>query len=338
MISRRRNLNLHSLARLLGLLFLLCNTARAQSVILHLRNGDRIAGTILSENTNSVTVSTVWIKELVVPLAQIERRELTTAEATAAKPSPDTNNAVFALKPGTLGLPMLPPPLPKPWYKQWKGDASLGLDLLRGATDRELYYGRFNATYSHPYASDPKQFFRNIFNYSAEYGKTDGVLSADDMGGSSKTDLDVDRRIYLYNLGSASYDVIRKIDLHYEDGPGAGYHIFTGTNFVLNGELGANYQVEERSDNTRTSSFYYRLGEDFAWKPTKLMTLTEKFEFFPRSDNLKQYRSRFESNLSYALLFNFSLNLTVIDLYDTQPAIGVPPNELQFRTSLGVKF
>ncbi|MDB6068214.1 MAG: hypothetical protein JWR26_4422 [Pedosphaera sp.] len=331
MIFRHPNLKAHGWAVALAL-FVLSGSARAQSVILHLQNGDRIAGTITSENTNAVTLSTVWIKELKVPLSQIERRETPPAATTAV-----TNAVVAETKPGKVILPAATL-TNSPWYKQWKGDASIGTDILRGATTRELYYARLNATYSHAYASDPKQFFRNIFCYSAEYGKTDGVLSADDMGGTSKTDLDVSRKVYFYNLGGAGYDQIRKIDLHFEDGPGAGYHIFTGTNFVLNGELGGNYQVEDRSDNTRTENFYYRLGEDFSWKPSKLMTLTEKFEFLPRAESLKQFRSRFESNLSYALMLNFSLNLTLIDLYDTRPASGVPPNELQFRTSLGIKF
>ena len=37
-------------------------------------------------------------------------------------------------------------------------------------------------------------------------------------------------------------------------------------------------------------------------------------------------------------MMTFSLNFTVVDLYDTRPALGVPRNEFQFRTSLGFKF
>jgi hypothetical protein len=333
MTRRRRNPDTICRALILALVLLGCST-RAQNVILHLRNGDRLAGAIISESTNEVRLSTIWSKELVVPVSQIERREILPAEVTAAP----TTNGVVPAKPVVVSKTTNAPPA-VPWYKHWKGDASIGTDLERGGTtDRALYYGKLNLTYSHPYARDPKQFFRNIFTYSAEYGKTDGTVSANDMGGSSKTDFDFSRKIYAYNLGAASYDVIRKIDLHYEDGPGAGYHLFTGTNFIVNTELGANYQVEYRSDDTSTHSVYYRLAEDVTWKINHQMNLTEKYEFFPRVDNLGQYRSRFESTLSYALMLNFSLNVSVIDLYDTQPATGVPANDFQLRTSLGVKF
>lgn len=369
MIRIRHRLDLISWTFALAVLFL-GNSARAQSVILHLRNGDRIAGTILSENTNTVTVSTVWIKELAVPVSQIERREILPAIPVAATTNANvatvtnivistntpagtnTNNVVATTntvpvakgtntvaaggKPAVLALTTNAPPAP--WFKRWKGEAAVGLDMERGATDHELYYGKLKATYSQPYLSDPKEFFRNIFTYDAAYGKTDGVLSDNRMGGSSKTDFDVNPKVYVYNLGAASYDVIRKINIHYEDGPGVGYHLFKDTNFVVNLELGGNYQVEDRSDNTDTRSFYYRFGEDVTWKMNKQMALTEKFEIFPRVDYFEQFRSRFECNLSYALIFNFSLNFTVVDLYDTRPAMGVPNNDFQFRTSLGFKF
>jgi hypothetical protein len=128
------------------------------------------------------------------------------------------------------------------------------------------------------------------------------------------------------------------INRHYEDGPGIGYHWITRSNFVVNLELGANYQVEDRSDGTRTENFYTRLGEDLTWKISKQMNLTEKAEYSQQSDYATEYRTRFEATLSYALLLNVSLNLSVIDFYDTRPTASVPNNDLQIRTSLGVKF
>ena len=57
-------------------LFCLASTAHsADSVILLLRNGDRLTGTIVSQDTNRIVLSTPWIKELIVPLSQISKRE-----------------------------------------------------------------------------------------------------------------------------------------------------------------------------------------------------------------------------------------------------------------------
>ena len=295
-----------------------CRAAAAEDVILHLRNGDRLAVVLLSESTNSLRVSNAWAGVLTVPVSQVERREMS---AVAKAPPPP-------------GLPAIPaPPL-----TTWNGNADLGTDVLRGAANRELYHTRLSLTYANPYERDPKQFFRNTFTYWADYGMTEGVRSANNMAGTSKTDFDLSRKVYAYNLGGGGYDEIRKIDLHVEEGPGAGWHMLAVSNFVFNAELGANYQAEDRADNTERRNFYYRLGQNLTWRPGKLLTLAQKMEYLPRVEDLEEYRFRFESTLSYALMLNLSLNLSVVNFYDTQPVPGVPPNDLQVRTSLGVKF
>jgi len=158
------------------------------------------------------------------------------------------------------------------------------------------------------------------------------------MGGSDKTDFDILNRFYVYNLGGAGYDKIRKIDLHYEEGPGLGYHLLTLTNFVLDVEAGVNYQVQDRSDNTSSEKFFYRLAELATWKLNKRLTFTEKVEYFPQVEDVDEYRARIEANLSYGIWGNLSLNVTLLDLYDTQPAHNVPRNDLQVRSSLGITF
>src|SRR5260221_14395271 len=58
------------------LVVLLCSPLQgADSITLYLRNGDRITGTITSEDTNRVVLSTPWIKEVIVPATQISKRE-----------------------------------------------------------------------------------------------------------------------------------------------------------------------------------------------------------------------------------------------------------------------
>jgi hypothetical protein len=45
-----------------------------------------------------------------------------------------------------------------------------------------------------------------------------------------------------------------------------------------------------------------------------------------------------ESTLRYPVSNHLSLNLNVVDLYDTQPAAGVDRNDLQIRSTIGVNF
>ena len=144
--------------------------------------------------------------------------------------------------------------------------------------------------------------------------------------------------MYVYDAAGAGYDEIRKIDHRFAIGPGLGYHLLKLTNFVVNTEAGFNYQAEYRTDDTQTENFYLRLAEQVGWKINTRFSLDEKFEFFPQVENFSQYRFRLESSLKYHLNQNLFLSLTLLDQYDTSPAPGVPQNDLQIRSSIGVKF
>ncbi len=334
---------------LLGALLLVwAIPARTQNLVLHLKNGDHLTGSIVSENTNEVLLSTCWITNLAVPVSQIESRELlpigpTNSAAGLAQVPVQTNsipttNVAAKLALARTAAGPAAASATNDWWHRWKGDISLGTDLIFGSSDQQIYFGHLKLNYAQPYRSDPKEFFRNELSYDGEYGRTDGLVTANRMDGSSKTDFDLGRRPYVYNLGRIGYDEIRKINLGYEEGPGFGYHVVTRSNFVANAELGADYQQQNRSDGTTTKDVYFRLAEDSTWKVNDHITFTEKIEFMPRYANLTQFRSRIESTLAYGFLKNLSLNFTVLDFYDTEPAEGVKHNQFEFRSALGYKF
>ncbi len=336
----------------MGLAVLLLGVAEpvvAQTVILHMKNGDRIAGRIVSETTNSLVITTPWVKELSVPISEVARREM----APVALEQAAEQNRIFITTNGMTGLnsatpipavSVAPPHVTKA-TRSLSGEARIGADFLYGANNQQIYYGRLKLTYKHPYLSNPNEYFLNILDFSMDYGRTktltatnsETVLSANRLDATDKTDVDIGRRFYVYDLASVGYDEVRKINFRDEIGPGLGYHLFTHTNLVVNTEAGADYQEEYRSDDTTTKDYFYRLAEDVSWKLNHHLTLTEKYEFFPKLD-AGTYRSRFESTLSYALWLNLSLNVTVLDLYDSKPAQEVPSNDLQVRSSVGVKF
>jgi putative salt-induced outer membrane protein len=205
------------------------------------------------------------------------------------------------------------------------------VDLLFSEKNRQLYSGRVKITHSY-------SRMRNLFDYQFAYGETDEEMTDNRMLASLKTDQELTRHFYLYNLGGAGYDVVRKIDFQWEAGPGLGYHWLKRTNFVFNTEAGLNYQAQYLEDNLEKEVVYLRLAEDATWKINARLSLDEKFEFFPSTENLADYRMRFESNLRYAIVNNLSFIVTVLDTYETQTARDVPQNDLQVRSSIGVKF
>jgi putative salt-induced outer membrane protein YdiY len=299
--------------------------AAAQQTIIHLRNGDRITGVIISEGTNSMVLSNALSPSIVIPQQSVARRE-----AVTAPPLVNTGMAV-AVAPATPTPPPVKTNVTRKPLVVWGGEIQLGADLGFSERNRQLYTGRakVNLTYDG---------LRNLFDYSFSYGRTDGIISANRMDGSIKSDYDLTRRLYIYNLAGGGYDEIRRIDRRYETGPGLGVHLVRRTNVVLKTEFGVNYQAQYLADDTETEKFFFRLAEEAGWKITPKLSFDEKFEFFPQVENFGIYRFRFESNIRYSLLNNLFFTVTVIDQYDSAPAEGIGPNDLQVRSTIGVKF
>ena len=339
--------------------FLLVNACRAETVTLHLRNGASVTGEMISLDTTFITITNAVLGKIAVPVVEVQRLEkkntgqaaghaaaspppatatnqppATQAAPTAPTQQPPPQAALPAPAPKPAATPAAQPPPVKPKPpKRWTIDAQVGADLQYNQNERRLYYGRAKWTYG-------KERFRSIVDYLATYGRTDGVLSANDMNGSVRVELDVEKnkRVFLFNAAGVGYNEIRKIDLGYDDSFGLGYKLIARTNLTLNTDIGVNYQRQNFSDGTSKDYGALRLGELMGWKISSKWVLDEKFEFYPRFTDIGHYRMRFETNLRYLLSNSLNLNFTLIDQYDTQPASSVTRNDLLVRATLGFKF
>ncbi len=114
----------------------LCLPARAVNVVVKLKNGDQLSGRLIAQETNQVIIATTWAETIVLPLSVIGG--LRTAEGDVLyappPPAPPPAPALAAAKP----MPM--PPAAR--MKNLTTTANLGMDLLLGAKDRQIYYTR----------------------------------------------------------------------------------------------------------------------------------------------------------------------------------------------------
>ena len=335
------------------LLAVLPSRLQAQQVILRLKSGDRLSGRIISESTNQLVLTNPTYGELTIPLGEIEGREAIPEpepETTPPPAQPLTNGSPAT---ATSGVVELGPPAPAPKPKNppiepanpeaapiastpnyWKHDVQFGLNLRYSTKDQQEYLFIARSTYAKP----P---FRHILDYNFTYGKTEGNLSANKMSGSEKTEYELSKRSYLFNVVGGGYDEIRKIDLQYEVSPGFGMELLRMTNYanlVWKTESGFTFQQQHRADDTRQTTYSLRIAEIFAWRVWEKLTADAKFEYFGNLDDFGEYRLRLESNLRYPVTDRLSLNVVLVDLYDSQPPKGVQPNDLQIRSTIGVKF
>jgi hypothetical protein len=336
---------------------LLVNVARAETVTLRLRNGASVTGEMISLDATFITITNAALGKIAVPVKEVRRIEKkNTDQAVATAPSPTlptvatnppaaptaaTNQpppqaapaAKPASPPAAQPLAAQKPPVKPKAPRRWAFDAQIGADLQYNQSQRQIYYGRAKWTYG-------KDRFRSIVDYLVNYGETDDILSANDMNGSVRVELDIEKskRVFLFDAAGAGYNEIRKIDLSYDDSFGLGYKLIAATNVTLSADIGVNYQKQNFSDGTDKDYGALHLGELMSWKISSKWFLDEKFEFYPRFTDVGEFRMRFEANLRYLISHSLNLNLTVIDQFDTQPALGVTRNDLLLRVTVGFKL
>ncbi|MGZ8940538.1 MAG: DUF481 domain-containing protein, partial [Limisphaerales bacterium] len=213
----------------------------------------------------------------------------------------------------------------------WKHDLRFGVNLRYATKDSHEFLSILKSTYG-------KAPFRHIFDVNFKYGRVEDALAANSLAASEKTEYQLSPKSYVFGLIGGGYDEIRKIDYQFEVGPGFGIELLKLTNFVWKSEIGFNFQQQNRADQTRQNTYSIRIAEIFAWRIWEKLTADLKAEYFQNLDEFGEYRLRIESTLRYPVSKRLSLNLDVIDLYDTRPPQDVSKNDLQIRSTIGVTF
>ena len=314
-------------------------------ITLVLRNGDRISGRLVSENTKAITVKLPWNSNVTIPANQILRRETTpgaagpndktTTPATTPKETPVASGKPATSTPPAQSAAAPAPPSSAPAKTKppavFHGEAQFGMEAGFNNKSFQVYSGRFNATYA-------KNKFHHALDYTVSYGRSDGQITVDRMDGSWRVDYDLAKKFFAYLSTGAGYDRLRKVDLYYQIGPGFGYKLINRTNLIMNVTGGGSYQDYFYRGNLRRNDMFLSLGEELTWTLFSKLTLVDKIEFNPNSGHFAEYRLRWENSLRYPMTKRIFLSLTALDLYDTTPAPGVNNNDLQIRSTIGFKF
>lgn len=326
------------------------------TVTLQLKNGDRLTGQVLSEDDQRVVLSTPWNVAIFVPKSEIKQQTVAktgdsrsgAATLTVGTPTPSRSNASQSSDRGSQGgkpiglvqtRPSFASSIASKRPRPWRWNLKLGIDFSDGAKSVEQYFARTSLTYTRNYRRHPKKFLRDKVEYSVDYGKTDGQESANRMLAGNKLDFDIGSDFYGYAAVAAGYDKVREIESQYEAGPGAGYHLLAEKTLALDAELGLNYQDREGLDSAPDREVVQaRVGNELTWELAPKITLSEQVAVLPFLEDPGEYQIRAEGNVGFGIVRYLSLNLTVRNLYDTLPAPGVPNNEFQVRSSLGVTF
>lgn len=150
-------------------------------------------------------------------------------------------------------------------------------------------------------------------------------------------------RFFLSSQFRASYNRPAGIDLRLAPGLGLGYEVVRGEFTRLAVDGGMNW-VERFTDDTRESSLYFNLEQEFSLRVNESTDLEQRLAYSPRPDDLGDYLIHASLALTTRVWEFLGIKTQISDDFDSTPFVDPDTgearsrNDLTFVTGLNVSF
>ncbi|MHC4849125.1 MAG: DUF481 domain-containing protein [Planctomycetota bacterium] len=301
------------------LVLLLCTTAFAADEV-RLKGGDKLQGTIVERNEDTIVLDHPDLGRLTIPMERIESFTGQKDEVESEDPSPLEQEVEALAK-------------EKPKAK-WKGSTTLGGVFTNDDDGQEL---RFN--------------FRGTASRSTERGKlsllSSWILANDDGEVDTNTFYTVadyswvrkkGMRRYWWLQGRYDYDDFRSWQQRLTAHFGVGYNFWDTDKFRFAGTIGLGGRKEWGSDGD-PHTVEGALGMHLRWLPRERQALQLSLIAFPA---LEQESSRTVVTFDWKVLVDRKIGMsfnTHLDWeYDTDPDPGFPEHTIRWTWGLQFNF
>ena len=327
------------------ILLSLAYPARADEV--YLTNGDLITGTIETSEDGLLVIKTTYAKEIKVKWEEVvcvsSDEEVTLLlknnekiVGRAACPTLGTIRLVdqetgerrdFSL--AELQVINPPPPPPEVTYKAL---VNLGGAINTGNTRSKTLNSsaKFQAR-----AKNQRFYLEGKFNY----GESEGREDERNWLTGAKYDFFWTEKFYTYLRPFAEYDKFQDLDLRFITAAGPGYQFIDTKTVSLFAELGPAYFYEDYGDEKDKEYLAARWAA-----AVRFHIIPQKIIFFHLHEFYQDLTSnngaflRTEQGLRFALVKNFSLNLTVDYSYKSDPPDGKKRSDASYVLGIGYEL
>jgi putative salt-induced outer membrane protein YdiY len=325
---------------LLGLL-LAPPVAGADEILL--TNGDRLTGTISTMMKGVLTFHTEYAGTIKIKTANI--RQITSDTPVAVhltngdvlngiistgadqqvevRGGPERKNMVVRW--GSISA-MNPPTV----VGKWTGSVSLAGSLQSGNTDNMAISMGSKAERK---TKKDKISGRILFNY----GEEADVRTTENYYGVLQYDYFLTGSFFVYGSVEALKDAFKDLKMRTAIGPGVGYQIWEDDRKSLAVQGGVSYFNVDRETGMDDSWLTARLGGDFRYNFTDSLVFSDQLLVYPSLDD-GEYTIRNEAGFNTKLLGNWSVNLTNVFEYDSEPPPDIKRADLTWLLGLQYSF
>ncbi len=315
----------------------------ADEVILD--NGDRISGTVVKANEDSLTIETGYSDPVSIKRTKIKSLNtvnpvsvhLLSGEILKGRLSTDAGGRIIVQSSADRAdtsvawdnVAALNPPKIQP--VRWKGSIAAGGSLQSGNTSRTA--GSISAEGTRKTDQD-RYSMRFQFNYAEE----DGEKTARNTYGALKYDYFFTEKLYSYLSIELLSDEFKDLNLRTIVGPGIGYQYWDDSVKFLNFEAGLAYFSEDLDEGVDDQWLSCRFASTFKWNITDSVSFSDYFAIYPNCEDFDKYQIRNEAGLNVALGSDWSLKLTNIIEHDSKPPVTVEKTDVYWVLGLQYSF
>ena len=213
----------------------------------------------------------------------------------------------------------------------WESKLELGLSLNDGTSDTLDLHTALTSIRETDYD-------RLGFLLRGAYGEADGEETTQKVLGEARYNHTFMPPYFWSLLGSVEHDKFRDIDFRSVIGPGIGAHVIRDAPTFLDLEAGIVYVHSDYGDARDEDQIHWRFADAFRTEFNETVSFTQLLEWMPEIDDFGEYLVRFEAAFSVAMSRAMSLNLRLVNDYDSDPPEGIEKNNLALFATVGWTF
>lgn len=315
----------------------------------HLKNGDRVTGTIVGLAKGRLRVTTDYAGELVIQwdavaalktdqpvvlLLHSEERWIGWLEPDEGKDNfvlsdvgkrPLQLAALVGLRPLTDGERQRVAALTKPAL--WEHRLEAGAQVRSGNTEStDVILG-----YQAKRQSGTSELTTDV---GVAYGETEGKRTAQRARAGGRLDLLHTERFYSFYLVTLEHDALKDLDLRAQQQTGVGYKFILTPWTRVQGEVGFGVREELFENGESEIEPVGRIGGKWIQKLGAASELTVSAAFLPDLIDRGEYRIEGDASVSTPITNRFLLRFSLLDSFDSDPQPGVKKNDLTLLSSV----
>jgi len=274
-------------------------------VVVLLKNGDRISGSLTSSSGEVVVVRSSLFGELKIKRSEIRKLDETSpakkkAFASSKELKPEIPSTVVKEDIGTKGW--LVGALGVVQLADWKQRLEFGMNLQSGRRDKNDFSLRYDMRKKE--GKIDQRIQTRIL-----YGETNSDKTTDRAFANYRWRRDISPGVFYESLSSYSFDAIKEIDHNLEQKLGVGYRWVNTDSFKFSTGGGSSGRYRDIAANDAEFSYLVDLFEDIDYRLNKRLRVTQELRFAVPPDETDAY----ELNFRAAMISDItdSLNLTI---------------------------